>query len=369
MGLTAELWGDPAVKRWIANYAAASHRTRVKLLADFIRFIRGVEGFRDALPSDLIRFQREAGGDDRFRMLDLLQDYIRGKSGTYRSLSLRYSVVRSFFRGNRAPLPDDDFRIRADKPPVSGRLSVDVIRTLASNVSAGHRAFYLTVWMGLLDLQGFMCFNEGCGSALVDHLREHGSGEPFRIDLPGRKQARNRFKFYTFIGRDALDSWTEYFERIRGWPKPGEPILMDRYGRAYTASGLGMYHIRLLERLRYVKRGGMDSSRRYGYNLHEFRDVARTLLHLKGKSEGLDMECVEFWMGHITDPNNYDKFYLDEDYVKKNYRMAEKHLNILSRPILEGDAEELRRKAEELDRRVKQLEALSKLVESLIPKF
>ncbi|MEM3608382.1 MAG: hypothetical protein QW238_05915 [Candidatus Bathyarchaeia archaeon] len=90
---------------------------------------------------------------------------------------------------------------------------------------------------------------------------------------------------------------------------------------------------------------------------------------MKGKPEGLDMECVEFWMGHVTDPNNYDKFYMDEEYVKKNYRMAEKHLNILSRPVLEGDAEEFRRKAEELDRRVKQLEALSKLVESLIPKL
>jgi hypothetical protein len=58
--------------------------------------------------------------------------------------------------------------------------------------------------------------------------------------------------------------------------------------------------------------------------------VVRTLLHLQGKKNGLDLECVEFWMGYITDPNHYDKFYMDGDYVLKQYRIAEKYLNLIS---------------------------------------
>ena len=63
------------------------------------------------------------------------------------------------------------------------------------------------------------------------------------------------------------------------------------------------YHLQLPEKLRYIKLGGNDPSRRCGYNLHEFRDVARTLLRLRGKAEGLDLDVIEFFMGHITDKN------------------------------------------------------------------
>lgn len=42
------------------------------------------------------------------------------------------------------------------------------------------------------------------------------------------------------------------------------------------------------------------------------------------------MECVEFWMGHVTDPNHYDKLYLDKSYVLTRSRLAEKCLNIVS---------------------------------------
>jgi hypothetical protein len=46
----------------------------------------------------------------------------------------------------------------------------------------------------------------------------------------------------------------------------------------------------------------------------------------------LDMDAVDFWMGHIPDKNRYDKFYMDKGYMLEQYRIAEKHLNILSSP-------------------------------------
>lgn len=81
--------------------------------------------------------------------------------------------------------------------------------------------------------------------------------------------------------------------------------------------------------MNYIKHGSTENNR-YGYGLHEFRDVARTLLHLHDKKDGLDEVCVEYWMGHITDKNNYDKFYRDKTYTLEQYKIAEKHLNIIS---------------------------------------
>ncbi|MEM2082871.1 MAG: hypothetical protein QXK34_03940, partial [Candidatus Bathyarchaeia archaeon] len=325
---------DPAVRKWLGEYPKP-WGPRLSTLRGFLEWLsrEGPEALRGLSPSGLIEYQRAAiRNGDEYAILDALQAYIRQKPGTYSSLMTRYATVRSFFRHNRTPLPDDGFQIPANKPPTKARLTVDVIKALIANENYGGKAMYLTLWMGLMDQERFMEFNLRYGRALGEHLRSVGPEEPFMIEFPGRKRMRNRVPFYTFIGHDALEAWREYFERMRGWPKEGEAILLDRYGKPASKVALKLRHIRLLERLHFIKRGGNDPSKRYGYNLHEFRDVARTLLHLRGKRDGLDEACVEFWMGHITDRNQYDKFYMDRGYVLSQYRIAEKYLNIVSGP-------------------------------------
>ena len=72
---------------------------------------------------------------------------------------------------------------------------------------------------------------------------------------------------------------------------------------------------------------------RYGYNLHEMRDIATVLL-ISAKNQGFDMDCVKLWCGQVgeIDPLMYDKFYRDMDYVRHQYLLAEPYLNILSDP-------------------------------------
>jgi hypothetical protein len=333
---------DPAVRKWLAEYPERWHNPKLSVLYGFLRHLNAKPEFKGITPSGLVARQRSAGPDREYEILDALQEYIRAKGGTYKSLVSTYSTIRSFFKRNRAPLPADDFRIRPTKDPNQGRLTVEAIRTLVLNAPLPIKPFYLTLWQGLMDQERFLIFNLKCGPALAEHLRSKGSGEPFLVEFPGRKKTVGRGIFYTFIGRDALAAWKEYFERIRGWPGPGEAALLDAKGRPYEKKALQVRHMRLLERLRFVRRSGPgERGTRYGYNLHEFRDVARTLLHLRGKLDGLDMDCVEFWMGHETDPNKYDKFYLDREYVLGQYRKAEKHLNILSGPAAGESAEEL----------------------------
>ena len=62
----------------------------------------------------------------------------------------------------------------------------------------------------------------------------------------------------------------------------------------------------------------------------DLANLAKTLLHLEAKKDGLDLECVDYWMGYVTDPNRYDKFYRDKNYTLEQYRIAEKYLNIIS---------------------------------------
>lgn len=332
--MDSDLREDPAVRRWLAGYLESGRRVKLALFKGFWDYLQGVERFRGLSPQKLVEFQRQAlKGDNGYDLLDALQDYIRSIGGTHSSLQTRYSTIRVFFESNRVPLPEDNFKINPKREPISSHLSLDHIRILISHASSVMKPFYLTLWMGLLDCERFRILNETCGFRLAEHIRKKGVNEPFLFEYPGRKQTLGKTKFYTFIGKDALAAWQEYFELKRGgWPKEGEPLLYDRSGQVMTKKALRAGHIRLTERLRLIKRGG-SSSNRYGYNLHEFRDVARTLLHLEGKKDALDLECVEFWMGHITDPNHYDKFYTDKNYTLEQYRIAEKYLNIVSGKI------------------------------------
>lgn len=332
LDLTFIMLDDEAVRKWLSGYDRGDWAPRTSNFKGFLSFLRGKPGFEEVTPSWLLDFHRKSVGDGgKYKVLDLLQEYVNGRSGRYNHLYKIYSDVRTFFKKNRVPLPDDDFKINADVEPVQGRLTVDVIKVLVDAADLDMKAFYLTLWMGILDLERFQKFNEKYGYDLAKHLGGKGVGEPFMVSFPGRKQSRNKTFFHTYIGRDALNAWREYFERMRGYPKDGEAALLDLKGDPIKKDTLRLRHLRLLEKLHYIKRGG-ERSNRYGYHLHDFRDECKTLLHLQGKREGLDLECVDFWMGHVTDPNHYDKFYRDKSYTLEQYSIAEKHLNITSGP-------------------------------------
>ncbi len=323
-------WDDPAVVKWLSPFDGGCRSSNLAIFGDFLRYLER-EGFDARTPSALLEFQRQAKHEDReFELLDQLQAYLLQKKGTHNSLKLRYSKVRTFFKRNRVPLPDDDFKVKADREPVPDLLSVDVVRGVVSVADLGLKAFYLSLWSGLMDQERFCLFNKKYGFELGRHVELKGVGEPFLCEFPGRKASKNKTLFYTFLGRDALAAWREYFLRIRGYPKEGEAALVSqKFKKPYDKCSLSRKHLRLLARLNYVKLDGRRCGG-YGFGLHNFRDAARTLLHLEGKRDGLDLECCEYWMGHVTDPNHYDKFYNDKNYLLSQYRIAEKYLNIIS---------------------------------------
>jgi len=272
-----------------------------------------------------------------------------------------YSAIRSFFMHSRVELPRDRWDPGAGtREPARGRLTVEAIRQVVQASGLRDRAVFLTLFQGLMDQERFCEFNRKYGSELTEHLQANGPEKPFRVDfMKGRKS--NHSPFYTYLGRDALEAWREYFEKERGWPKPKEPIATVRNGRHALAKDSirhAFYTLCAKFKLRDRHPGGHDKGHRTGMNIHEFRDVARSHLQT-AKRDKLDETCVEFWMGHSIDPLNYNKFAeLNPKYVEENYRIAERYLNILSRPLPDEEAKKDQERIQKLEEELLEVKRL-----------
>jgi hypothetical protein len=358
---------DSAVKKWLSNYEVEGHNSRLSYLKSFIEYVRTNPEFKDCTPESLVEYQRHADKDHEYVILDLLQAYIQKTIGTHKSLSARYSTIKSLFLKNRATLPIDGFRIKGTREPTRDKLDLDTIKTLISVSPLEGKAVYLSLFQGILDLERFRLFNEKYGFALGEHIKTKGIDEPFCFEFFGRKGSKNKTTFYTFVGHDCLESWKAYFERIRGYPREGEPIIRGVKGEALGKKAFQIRHTRLLARLKFIERQKGIVTARYGFGLHNLRDLSRTVLHLQAKKDGLDEACIEFWMGHITDKNFYDKFYEDRDYVLKNYRIAEKYLNVVSggysNPDLERQLKETESKIQRMEKWIEEEMALRKILD------
>jgi len=241
------------------------------------------------------------------------------------------------------------FTFHSTALPVQGKLTSTIIREVVGGLPLRWRSLFLVKYQALLDTKRLAWVNVNCAEQVTRQLRE--GRKIIRIDLPcGRKKnaGDREGMYFTYFGRDAAESLTRYFNEIRGWPSPGQAIWVwqkeDYNPRSRSPnrdkisplnrSAVSMKWVRLMRQTNNIPRqkGTGQGRVRYGVNLHEFRDVATTELHVKAKGKGLDMDCVKFWCGQVgqLDPLKYDKFFKDQNYVEKQYLIAEPFLNIES---------------------------------------
>jgi hypothetical protein len=228
------------------------------------------------------------------------------------------------------------------------------------------RSIILVKWMGMLDTDRLVWVSRNLAQEIVTQMKE---GEHLtmaqmkegkhlvRLEIPQGRHGNDR-GYYTFIGKDATDALKEYFEKERGWPKPKESVWLERYGKPLSKAAFNYLWLNLLRRVGLIERQEGQAGARYGFYAHDTRDQAKSLLHTQAKAEGFDMDCCEFWLGHVVDPLGYDKFHLDKEYVRKQYVIAEKYLNIISRSAV--DAEHHRQEQETIQRMEKEMEKMRK---------
>lgn len=345
---------EACIQHWLSRYLPRIQRTYKSSLAEFLRWLWRMqeephnpdlpETLRTVrMPSELLAFQEKAEGRAEYAVLDLMLDHVQEKGGTYSSMLVRLSNLRSFFLKNRVEIPvAKDWQPHPTKEPTRGQLTVEKVREIIQKANLRDQAIFLTMFQGLMDLERFTQFNLKYAGQLASHLQSKSLDEPFRIDyLKGRK--RNKNPFNTFVYRDALQAWELYFNRVRGWPKQGEPIALQRLNQAITKDAIYQAFNTVARQLRLKPARSKDMTTRTGVAPHEaFRDVVKTMLRTKAKAEGFDLDVGDYFMGHTVDPLQYDKFAeLEPDYVVKHAKIAAKHLNIISNQVAEKPEVEL----------------------------
>ena len=143
-------------------------------------------------PAGLVDYQKTCDKQDEYKVLDLIQDWITEKTGLRHKTKIVYmSTVISLFSHNRAQLPSDpSFRIKSEKQPVIGVLTVEELKNMCLSSSPMYRAIYVSMFMGGLGTAELLYWSNNGLENLLDKL--HRGELHIKIELPGRKKTEKR---------------------------------------------------------------------------------------------------------------------------------------------------------------------------------
>jgi len=370
-----------SVNKWKSRVAKSTYKSYIDHLVRWLSWLETKGGrFAGFSPDDLIETQRQTDNGTEYDILDLVQTWASGlEEWRYTSKQSAYASIRSFFMHNRAELPKDrGFNLRSDTEPTKGLLSAENIRDMVLSSNTVYRAVILSMFQGGLDLSGFIHWNLNGWKDLREQLRE----EPtlVKISLPGRKRDRNKTPFYTLIGKDAIDAIMAYLP-LR--PQGGDEIFYTQSGTLrrpmpISKNCLILYWSRHLQKIGLIDRSKNTEGKRkrYGYNLHEMRDVRSS----QWEKSPVKSSVCDYTMGHKVDPLRYrDNSFKDEKWVRTEYGKAINYLNIMSdnRPygLVDGDSiQALQTRVTELERErdgfIEQGDyALGRLEEAAVPLY
>lgn len=270
---------------------------------------------------------------DAGEICDVIDQHLLEITPDRTSSSLRFAnaCIRSFFRSNRI------IGLRDIPPnvPLGGRaanisrLTSQIIREMVIASKPKARSFLLFKFQSLQDNNRMLWISRNAWPQIKPQLQKGGWTDRMgklwpdvvKIDVTiGRK--RNFKPYFCFVGKEAIDALKKYIEE-RGEPKPGELIWQD----LSTIDSITRLVLRLSRRIGVVPQTvGENSGVRYGFNIHEFRDVAQSLWH----ESGADQKVAEFCMGHTIDPLNYDKVNtLSRDFAVKHFLQAYPYLALI----------------------------------------
>ena len=311
-------------------------------------------------PDEAIEWAKQT--QDKYEVLDVIQASVNALTARYNTKRIAYATLRSFFMHNRVDLPaDKQFRMRGDEKPTERNLTPEHVRMLLGLAVQPWRSAFLVKWHALLDNQGLVYVSNHYAERIVQALKTNA--ELVRITMPGRKKMKNVRDFETFIGPEPLAALRDYFEKERGWPKPGEPVWVysteNHKGEPMKVRALQEAWMRLLRRAKLVpaQKSGTPGIR-YGFNVHNTRDLV--ISHLTEVPSLKDI-VVEYWAGHQIDPLGYRDLKLKPQFVEAQYRLAIPYLSLLTAGPPSQEAKELRDKVAHLELAVQMLQEVSGL--------
>ncbi|MHA1973463.1 MAG: hypothetical protein ACTSW1_10745 [Candidatus Hodarchaeales archaeon] len=316
----------PVIQRWIRNLNTVD--TETSYLDDFRYFLdwiaAGDSKFKDFSPAELIAYQKK---HRNYEIVDLMLDYLHDvkEDLTTGTVTRRDSVIKSFFRSNRAALPDDVYNIKGGRVSTPGSLTRDELKRVILASNPVYRAIFACMYAGFMGYNEYEHWNNTGYPELREQIE---NGDLIVVAWQdGRKQYAG-IPFYNLIGGDALNLLKIYLDEHR---KPGDRfIFKSKRDNPINYSTLRTYWIRKLKKLGIIdpKKDPNTPGKRYGKGLHEIRDLART----EWSKSPAKPTIAEFMLGHKSqlDPNEYDKAIRDLGFSKREYRKALPRLNILT---------------------------------------
>lgn len=366
--------GWTRVKAWLTRLAPSTQYKALRALDNFMKWSReNGEKFSDMTPDELIDYQFNADRAAQYEILDtLVQPYVLSIEGRVGYKQKLYSTIRSLFFHSRAELPrDPGFNLGVTREKVRGRLEPEHIRDMVLSSKPVYQAVFLSMFQGGLGLAELKYWNLNGWGNLIEQLDQ--DKQIIKIELPGRKKAKNVRPYHTYIGGDAVDA-------VKNWvqhrPQNAKAIFTNRFGEPISSNALQMYWIRHLRKLGLAPESKGMKHTRTGRNLHELRDTFRT----QWAKSGANPDIGEYCLGHDIDPLEYNKCFTDEEYTVEEYRAAMPMLQVMSSPTpyrlvrenvvqqLRSDLEKARQdrddRVSELEKQIEDLAPLLELVKS-----
>jgi len=324
----------------------------------------------------VLKSQRSLGYNERYGLVDFLQDYVMDYYGSKGTKDTLYAVVRSFFRHNRAELPKDGLRFKGDYEPEPMDMRLDEFRAILREANLLYRSVFMTKFQGMMGTEEVVYFSNNCWPTVDAQLRKGsmylGSKERVIVHFPGRKGVVR--PYFTSVERDGIDLLKSYISKWRGPVKPGEPIYLNSRGTSLSHSNVEKAWISCcfkagiiepktpeceecggptfkkrkyrkgVKRTYYIctecghqrtalKNPSEEERRRrsrirYGKGTHEgCRDLTRSRWCKSKAKEWV----AEFRMGHPVDSNNYKKIMQkDPHWGEGQFELASPWLNVLS---------------------------------------
>jgi hypothetical protein len=368
-----ENWKTPKVEIWLNRLSPATARVNTSIFRNFMIWVKDNGGkFADFTPDQMIEHQDEAVNSNRYELVDLMQGFIQSLEGRRAGYKRKVrSTIRSFFAHNRVELPKDPrFIIRTDVQRVVGTLTLKEARRVILAVNPAYKAVFLSMLQGGMGKAEFEYWNLNGWESLKKQLRD--DPKVIRVDLPGRKKARNIRPYFTLLGSDAIDAINNWLQHrpeklptyhpddMRKDPEkrriqkeePNTSIFTGKYHTPILADAAAPYWTRFCKRLGIVpKEEDANRGSRYGKNLHELRTLFRSQWE---KSPG-KISVAEYLMGHEVDPLDYNQAFRDEKWTRGEYLKALPMLQIISSGKPFGQVQE--DEVIHLNGRIKDLEA------------
>lgn len=165
---------------WLARLDADTRLANESHFGRWMRWLDTEPGWESVTPRELLIRQLEA--EDPYVILDLAQTFVNCLVLRKSSKRKAYSVIRSFFMHNRCALPADPaYRIRGDRPPVHGLLSVNDIVEAVHAASIRLKSIILFKWQSFVDNERLVYANRYCSDQVVKQIQK--GVHPVQIDI------------------------------------------------------------------------------------------------------------------------------------------------------------------------------------------